>query len=55
MRGFGHSSTKGPLTARSHASDLKLVLDKLEINQIYLVGWSDGGAVALSFIRILTL
>lgn len=50
LRGFGKSSKPpGSLTAEVHAADLKFVLDTLEITKIYLVGWSIGGIVSLSF------
>ena len=50
LRGFGKSSKPpGPLTAQVHTEDLKAILDKLCIKKVYLVGWSIGGIVSLSF------
>lgn len=47
VRGFGRSSR--PTESFSDYLDLKALLDHLEINQVILVGASNGGRIALDF------
>jgi pimeloyl-ACP methyl ester carboxylesterase len=47
-RGQGRSSrAKGPISYDVMASDVVAVMDKLEIKRASMVGWSDGGEIAL--------
>ena len=48
-RGFGRSSTPTPGRAYSHAEDLAVLLDKLDVNKPHLVGASMGGRLTLDF------
>jgi pimeloyl-ACP methyl ester carboxylesterase len=48
QRGFGRSSLPGD-EPYSHAEDLRVLLDRLQIARAYPVGLSKGGAVALDF------
>ena len=48
MRGFGKSAVPTD-KVYSHVDDLKALLDHLGLNQIFLVGLSKGGAVAIDF------
>lgn len=49
LRGFGHSQLgdRDDYSLVSYARDLELLLDHLGINQVWLVGHSLGGAIAL--------
>lgn len=48
LRGFGDSSYNRRFdTLGELAEDVNLLLEKLEIPSVYLVGWSNGGGVAL--------
>ncbi|MDD6160010.1 MAG: alpha/beta hydrolase [Oscillospiraceae bacterium] len=48
LRGFGDSSYNRRFdTLGELAEDVDLLLEKLEIPSVYLVGWSNGGGVAL--------
>jgi pimeloyl-ACP methyl ester carboxylesterase len=47
-RGHGRSTrTDAPLSYELMAQDVLGLLDRLEISQVYLVGWSDGGIIGL--------
>jgi len=47
-RGQGRSTrTRAPITYEKMANDVLAVMDKLEIPRASLVGWSDGGEIAL--------
>ncbi len=52
LRGFGDSETK-PLDATRGladlSDDLRALVEKLELEKVYLVGWSVGGIVALRY------
>jgi non-heme chloroperoxidase len=51
LRGFGKSDKPyGEYDYNVHASDIKAVLDKLEINDAVLCGFSMGGAIAIRFV-----
>jgi non-heme chloroperoxidase len=51
LRGFGKSDKPyGEYDYDVHASDIKAVLDKLEINDAVLCGFSMGGAIAIRFV-----
>ncbi|MDO5027234.1 MAG: alpha/beta hydrolase [Tissierellia bacterium] len=48
MRGFGHSSYENPISSlRDLAMDIKEFVLKLDLKDIYVVGWSTGGGVAM--------
>lgn len=48
LRGFGDSSYNQRFDAMDElAEDVKLLLDALKIESVYLVGWSNGGGVGL--------
>ena len=48
LRGFGDSSYNNRFdTMDELAEDVKLLLDALNIDKVYLVGWSNGGGVGL--------
>ncbi|MBO9998041.1 MAG: alpha/beta hydrolase [Cyanobacteria bacterium SID2] len=55
LRGFGESQPNGDLVLHSHyrytpaayAKDLEILLDRLELSEVWLVGHSLGGTVAL--------
>jgi pimeloyl-ACP methyl ester carboxylesterase len=50
LRGFGDSSYNERFdTLEELADDLKLFVDALDIDKVYLVGWSNGGGVGLKF------
>ena len=50
LRGFGDSSYNERFdTLEELADDLKLFVDALDIDSLYLVGWSNGGGVSLKF------
>lgn len=51
LRGFGKSDKPyGEYNYNVHASDIKAVLDKLEIEDAVLCGFSMGGAIAIRFV-----
>jgi len=51
LRGFGKSNKPyGEYNYDVHASDIKAVLDILEIEDAVLVGFSMGGAIAIRFV-----
>lgn len=51
LRGFGKSDKPyGEYNYDVHASDIKAVLDKLEIDDAVLCGFSMGGAIAIRFV-----
>lgn len=51
LRGFGKSDKPyGPYDYNVHTSDIKRVLDKLDIEDVVLCGFSMGGAIALRFV-----
>ena len=53
LRGFGKSDKPyGAYDYDVHASDIKKVLDTLEIEDAILVGFSMGGAIAIRFVSI---
>ena len=49
LRGYGDSSYNNPVnTIHDFADDVIALLKELNINKVYLVGWSLGGCVAMS-------
>lgn len=51
LRGFGKSDKPyGAYDYDVHASDIKIVLDKLDVNDAVLLGFSMGGAIALRYV-----
>lgn len=50
LRGFGDSSYYKPIDSlKDFADDLYVMLQKLAIKEVFLVGWSLGGGVAMEF------
>ncbi|MDZ7671280.1 MAG: alpha/beta hydrolase [Halanaerobiales bacterium] len=50
MRGFGISTYNNKITSISDlAQDLKLFVEKLNLNNFFLMGWSTGGCVAMKY------
>lgn len=50
LRGHGKSQLgKDDITIETYADDLNNILDKLDINEVNLVGFSIGGSIALDF------
>ena len=48
LRGFGDSSYNERFgTLDELAEDVNLLMEKLELNSVYLVGWSNGGGVSM--------
>jgi len=53
LRGFGKSDKPyGAYTYEVHAQDIKMVLEKLEIENAVLVGFSMGGAIAIRYLSM---
>ncbi len=53
LRGFGKSSKPyGPYDYNVHSKDIKTVLDKLNIEDAVLVGFSMGGSIAIRYISL---
>jgi non-heme chloroperoxidase len=53
LRGFGKSDKPyGDYNYDVHASDIKIVLDRLKIEGAVLVGFSMGGAIAIRFVSV---
>jgi pimeloyl-ACP methyl ester carboxylesterase len=53
LRGFGKSDKPyGVYNYDKHASDIKMVLSKLKINDAVLVGFSMGGSIAIRYMSI---
>ncbi len=50
LRGFGDSSYGKPIESLDDfADDLRLLLDKLDIDTVHFVGWSTGGGIGMKF------
>ncbi|MCG9890693.1 MAG: alpha/beta hydrolase [Thermosynechococcaceae cyanobacterium MS004] len=47
LRGYGRSKTRSPFTMGDHLSDLEALLDRLQIDRCFILGWSLGGILAL--------
>jgi non-heme chloroperoxidase len=50
----GHGRSDSPFSAYDydeHGRDLRAILTKLDLNDVTLVGWSMGGAIALKYVR----
>ncbi len=47
LRGYGNSKTRQDFAMSDHLNDLEAVLDKYEISQCLVLGWSLGGILAL--------
>lgn len=50
LRGFGKSTYNTPVNSlRDFSEDLKLFVDKMNLEKFYLAGWSTGGGIAMHF------
>lgn len=50
LRGYGKSTYNNPIkTFNDFALDIKLFCDELNLNTVHLMGWSNGGGVAMQF------
>lgn len=50
LRGFGISTYNNPINSlKDFSEDLKLFVDKLNLNKFFLAGWSTGGGVSMQF------
>jgi pimeloyl-ACP methyl ester carboxylesterase len=48
LRGYGQSQVKrSPFTMQAHLTDLEALLDRLGIEQCFILGWSLGGILAM--------
>jgi len=47
LRGYGHSKTRSPFVMEDHLADLEALLDQLNIQDCFILGWSLGGILAL--------
>lgn len=47
LRGYGNSRTSTPFEMTDHILDLAALLDRFQINQCLVIGWSLGGILAL--------
>ncbi|NET47413.1 MAG: alpha/beta hydrolase [Merismopedia sp. SIO2A8] len=47
LRGYGKSRTRSPFTMTDHLDDLDQVLEKYQVNQCMILGWSLGGILAM--------
>lgn len=53
LRGFGNSSYNHPIQSLNDlAQDIVLLVDKLDLSELIVVGWSTAGAVALEMARV---
>ncbi|MBM4763521.1 alpha/beta hydrolase [Bacillus sp. B15-48] len=51
LRGFGQSSYHSPVTSiKDFSDDLKLFVDEIDLQDVSIIGWSTGGAVAMQFV-----
>ncbi|VXC06222.1 Alpha/beta hydrolase [Bacillus sp. 349Y] len=50
LRGYGKSTYNNPIkTFNDFVTDIKLFCDELNLNTFHLIGWSNGGGVAMQF------
>ncbi|WP_096186387.1 intracellular short-chain-length polyhydroxyalkanoate depolymerase [Evansella halocellulosilytica] len=50
LRGYGESTYHHPINdIDDFSQDLKLLVDNLELSSFHLIGWSNGGGVAMQF------
>ncbi|WP_353626094.1 alpha/beta hydrolase [Bacillus sp. JCM 19041] len=50
LRGYGKSTYNNPITSfNDFARDIKLFCDELKLKSVHLIGWSNGGGVAMQF------
>ena len=50
LRGYGKSTYNKPIkTFNDFATDIKLFCDELNLTAFHLMGWSNGGGVAMQF------
>lgn len=50
LRGYGKSTYNHPIkTFNDFATDIKLFCDELNLKTVHLIGWSNGGGVAMQF------
>jgi pimeloyl-ACP methyl ester carboxylesterase len=47
LRGYGRSKTRSPFVMEDHLTDLEALLDQLNIQDCFILGWSLGGILAL--------
>jgi pimeloyl-ACP methyl ester carboxylesterase len=47
LRGYGHSRSPGDFAMTAHIGDLVALLDRLQVPQVLVLGWSLGGILAL--------
>jgi pimeloyl-ACP methyl ester carboxylesterase len=47
LRGYGRSKTRSPFVMEDHLGDLEALLDLLNIQDCFILGWSLGGILAL--------
>jgi pimeloyl-ACP methyl ester carboxylesterase len=47
LRGYGRSKTRSPFVMEDHLADLEALLDQLNIQDCFILGWSLGGILAL--------
>ncbi|WP_078382511.1 intracellular short-chain-length polyhydroxyalkanoate depolymerase [Sutcliffiella halmapala] len=50
LRGYGNSTYHKSINSiRDFSEDLKQFVDQLDLKKVYLIGWSNGGGVAMQF------
>jgi pimeloyl-ACP methyl ester carboxylesterase len=47
LRGYGKSQTRTPFTMQDHLNDLETLLERYQISQCLVLGWSLGGILAM--------
>ncbi|NJR66924.1 MAG: alpha/beta hydrolase [Leptolyngbyaceae cyanobacterium CRU_2_3] len=47
LRGYGKSQTRQPFVMEDHLTDLIALIDRLQIDQLMILGWSLGGILAI--------
>lgn len=47
LRGYGTSRPQGPFTMATHIDDLTRLLDRLQVKECLILGWSLGGILAI--------
>ena len=47
LRGYGNSRTNQPFQMRDHLTDLEALLDRLQVDECLVLGWSLGGILAM--------
>ncbi|WP_242698490.1 alpha/beta fold hydrolase [Bacillus sp. SD088] len=50
LRGYGQSTYHQPINSiKDFSDDIKQFVDQLDLKKVYLIGWSNGGGVAMQF------